>query len=575
MSNPNKMAPIDLTPEDNGLSPEEAEKFRAENQPRGHEALDDAEEYARLEARAKELEEMLKAAGAEIEEVPVPEKNPTPAELAKNIENSKGARKGLTRIAVIAAAAIAAGGVIAGSLYMANKNSKADKAPVAPAKPTITFEQASPEPAPEIDDTVDIEEREVIGFAEGYNKEGMWGDKDKPNSVAFSDFQKVVDMCDGDYKSAIKSVAENQIESASDYLSALSKLRPTSLEGLDMAGTNEKMENQMSDEENDTLRHDFNGIMNDSEVRPTTLNGEYSNSFMVVKDGDDFIGLEEAIKRGAAINHETMQLVGCTTNEKNTPAHEFSWRDADGNVIDSIIIKDSCGQVVEKKGSSTRLDSLPQVAEKSITGGGAITITTGGGPVTSTPPSKSHRTPDPTPDPTPTPAPDPTPDPTPTPAPDPTPTPEPTPTPTPEPEWGKEGDPHAGTDYIQTVVTNPAVSDISHINDGDQGYVDDNKATPGAASESNGVSQETGFADSGIVAEGASTEGERLSGGEDQSDGQMAGENAYHSEAETSAGQAADEKGNDAQEEAQETNDVGGDNNSDKEEESRVAEGNF
>ena len=139
---------------------------------------------------------------------------------------------------------------------------------------------------------------------------------------------------------------------------------------------------------------------------------------------------------------------------------------------------------------------------------------------------------------------------------------EPSPTPTP---WGKSGDPHTGNEYLRTIVTNPAVPDISDINNGNQGYVDDNHATPGSSSDNNPTSD--------IVAPGANTDDGRLSGGEDQSDGNMAGENPYQSGNEE--GQSQDNSGNQNQESAQESNDVGGDNNSNSEEESRVAEGNF
>ena len=206
-----------------------------------------------------------------------------------------------------------------------------------------------------------------------------------------------------------------------------------------------------------------------------------------------------------------------------------------------------------------------------------------------TPTPEPEPTPTPEPEPTPTPEPEPTPtpepEPTPTPEPEPTPTPEPEPTPTPtpepepEPEWGKSGDPHGGDLVTPSNPVNPesevTKEYIETVNEGNQGYVDDNKATPGSSSEQNGVNEETGFAASGIVAEGATTEGGRLTGGEDQSDGNLAGENAYQDQEAIAEGQAEDEAGNAAQAEAQVENEVGGDNNSDEAEEARVAEGNF
>ena len=119
------------------------------------------------------------------------------------------------------------------------------------------------------------------------------------------------------------------------------------------------------------------------------------------------------------------------------------------------------------------------------------------------------------------------------------------------------------------------------VNQGNQGYVDDNQATPGSGSENNGINEETGFADSGIVAPGATTEGEtRLPGGENQAanengNAEMAGENAYHPASEIKQGQQRDGQGNAAQAEAQAESTPGGDNNSDAKEEARVAEGDF
>ena len=60
---------IDITPRDNGMSPEEAERVRAEEQPRGHEAFEDNERMKELEARRAELLEKLHALGEDVEPV--------------------------------------------------------------------------------------------------------------------------------------------------------------------------------------------------------------------------------------------------------------------------------------------------------------------------------------------------------------------------------------------------------------------------------------------------------------------------------------------------------------------------
>ncbi|MBR3270088.1 hypothetical protein IKG07_02470 [Candidatus Saccharibacteria bacterium] len=544
MSNPNAVNPVDITPEDNGLSPEEAEKFRAENQPRGHEALDDAEEYERLEARAKELEAELREMGYDLKEADAEEEEPTPAEVANTLYHSKGAKISLTHIAIAAATTLAVGGIIAGSIFMAGKySSKSDKTPA--PEPTAPVVESIIETEDVVDDIEDtVEKEEARGIVDGYGEEGMWLSEGKTGPYAFADFQKVVELHDGDVKEAIKDVASNQVESMADCISGMSdEIRPEGYQGLSMAEIDEKLEN-LSAEEYDLLREEFESIINKAEIKEVTLNGKYDNAYMGVKDGDSrIIGSKEANEKDVEVNHETMQLIKCTTNEKGSKAYELTWRDEKGNIIDSEMIKEACTQVVEKEGKNpTRFKGLPEATEKAITGGGPMTvIITGGGPTI---------------------------------VPDPEPEPEPTPTPPPK-KWGKSGDPHTGDDYKQTIVDNPAVPDISNINDGNQGYVDDNQAAPGTPSEYNGVSEDNGFADSGIVAGGADNSGERLEGGEDQSDGNMAGENAYHDEESISAGEAADAGGNQAQEQAQQNNEVGGDNNSNAAEEAAVAEGNF
>ena len=89
-----------------------------------------------------------------------------------------------------------------------------------------------------------------------------------------------------------------------------------------------------------------------SEVKDTTLNGKYTNAYMAVKDSDgQLIGSKSAVKKGAEVNLDTMQLITCNTNEKNTKAYEYSWHDENGKVLGSILIKGPCAQAVEAPGT--------------------------------------------------------------------------------------------------------------------------------------------------------------------------------------------------------------------------------
>lgn len=152
-------------------------------------------------------------------------------------------------------------------------------------------------------------------------------------------------------------------------------------------------------------------------------------------------------------------------------------------------------------------------------------------------------------------------------------------------EWGKSGDPHGG-DLVEKSDKVDPNSEVSkeqndNTNKGNQGYVDDNHATPGSGSENNGVGN-NGYTSSDIVAPGASTEGERLSGGESQGGSGTNGENVYHSPESISEGQQVDNSGNAAQEAAQASGgengggaSAGEDNYSDTGEEAAVENGDF
>ena len=143
---------------------------------------------------------------------------------------------------------------------------------------------------------------------------------------------------------------------------------------------------------------------------------------------------------------------------------------------------------------------------------------------------------------------------------DPNPTPEVPTQPTPEAptqpttEWGKSGDPHGGPDVVPSDKVDPDAEvtkeQNENTNKGNQGYIDDNKATPGSGSENNGTNS-NGYASSNIIAPGANTNEERLDGGENQGGSQINGENAYNRPEQNNQGQQIDDLGNESQEQAQ------------------------
>ncbi len=473
------------------------------------------------------------------------EDKPSAEDIQTTSEKAKknGALKNvLTGAAVIAVAGIIGVGIATGGFGLFGNNNS-----TAPEATKTTIVQTAP----------DSENAETEkGIYDGYNEKGMWLSEGKAGPYNFTNGSEVAEVCENDECEMIKYTAHNQVESLADYLANLpEELQPEGFKGLSILEAESRLEGLTPEEYDDVLAQ-FDRIMDDAFTRRVKVNGRQNNAYMSLRDAS------------GPVVHENMRLVKCITNESDLEVVEFYWPAKDDHEIGSMRVKmlpvydadgyiigyNGCIQVITPDGEKDDIYSdLPEVV------------------------------PD---DPTPTPAPE---DPTPTP-PAPTPDPTPTPPPTPTNDWGKSGDPHGGDLVTPSGPVNPASEVSKEQNDstnaGNQGYVDDHAATPGSSSESNGTN-ETGFASSGIVAPGATTEEGRLTGGENQAanpDGtsSMAGENAYQDAEAIAEGQANDAAGDAAQAEAQESGGTngeglapGGDNYSDAEEEALVAGGNF
>lgn len=528
-----------------------------------------------------------------------PEIDPARAEKIERInqktKKNSGFKKIAQRVALIAMTGLIALG-IGTSIFGGSRQAEAtpDTSPESSIAMTVDQDQNGTG-----GETMEAEK----GIKDGYGEKGMWLSNNKAGRYNFAAAGEVAEVCGGDETEMIKYAARNQNESFADYLANLpEQLQPEDFKGLSLLETEAKLEG-LSDDDYESLQGQFGNIMDGAFTRETTLNGTYDNAFMRLKDPN------------GPVTHDNMELVKCTSNESNLKVTEFFWTDdgtANGNEIGSMTVKivrdasgniiGGCMQAVDPTGSPI-YHQMPSIApvDNTPTPPAPTAQTPNKTPTTpDTPAPETPETPD-TPDTPETPdvpdtpenpdtpdnpdAPDPTPDP----APDPTPT--PTPTPDPTPEWGKSGDPHSGDNRLPSDLVDPDSEVTQAENDaanaGNQGYVDDNAAAPGSGSENNGLDQDTGFASSGITAEGANTDGGRLSGGENQAtetDGsaQMAGENAYNPPAQVEQGRQTDAGGNAAQQAAQETGGgsgtgatAGGDNYSNAAEESAVANGEF
>ena len=329
----------------------------------------------------------------------------SPARLIEITKNSRSFKKFINNATRVAAGAVLAAAILVGGLAI-DINGKNDN--TGPTAPTFTGGSVAVERMVENNAGDTGEVKEAIGIDDmSYFGEGMWCSDTKPNTVAFTDFQKLVEKHEGNVVEAIKEAC-TQVETKSDYIAALpDRLRPAGFEGLSELEVNEKLES-LSPEEFDKVSEEFNETMDKAKVRSTTLNGKYTNAYMAIRDGEDLVGSKVAQEKGLAINHENMELIACTTNEKGTDAYELYWDGGDGGGGEDVItVKGNCDQVVEKYDeNSKRFEGIEEAVEESLSGGGPITIVVPPPKPTPTPPGPPV-TPPPGPPVTPTPTPKP------------------------------------------------------------------------------------------------------------------------------------------------------------------------
>jgi len=463
-----------------------------------------------------------------IEAAPENEKVVETAAKAKKNSALKGVLGG---VAIIAVLGLAGAGIY--SVASANKEANRNQ-PASPEPTPAVIETVSPSAETQAPEHIEVEK----GIKDGYNAPGLWLSEHKDHDYDYGDAKEVGEICENDEVEMLKYAADNQVESLADYMAEFPEdLCPEGFFGLKPREIEAKLES-LSPEEYDKVEAQAMRALDAAFTRTTVTQHNYHHYGMELKGKD------------GNVIHENMEM----TDKGIGPGIEvvqFYWVGEDGSETGSMLVN-----------IRRQYDS-----EKNITGftGGLEVLRRGSRPKTPAPETPAPETPAPeTPAPE-TPAPE-------TPAPE-TPAPE---TPTPTPDWGKQGDPHGGDLVTPSDPVNPASEVTQEQNDqtnaGNEGYRDDNQAKPGDSSEQNGTN-ENGFAGSGITAEDVDTTGDRLNGGEDQSDGTIAGENPVQQN--NAAGENTDNEGNNSQAQAQEENAPGGDNNSDASEEAAVAGGDF
>ena len=234
------------------------------------------------------------------------------------------------------AALIAAGALFASGLgFDMNKFDKASKEDMNSGRTNIQQEQ--------VIDTSEISQESEYGIKDGYTQPGLWASEHKTGPYAFADAGEVAEVTkvngEVDECEMIKYVADNQVESFADYLANLPEaLQPEGFKGLSILETETKLES-LSPDEYEIVQKQFNDAIEQGMTRRMVIDGEFNNAYM------------KKIDANGALNHDNMDLIACTTHEKNLEVLQLYWTNDQGDEIGSMLIKmtpvyDSDGSVV-------------------------------------------------------------------------------------------------------------------------------------------------------------------------------------------------------------------------------------
>ena len=204
---------------------------------------------------------------------------------------------------------------------------------------------------PNLDDLTDSsgEQAEILGIYDGYGEKGMWLDnrnEKQSDSVNFANGEKVLEMFDGDVEEAVKYTAENEVEAFGAYLGCIPQevkdyygVGQTFQKNMTILEADEALERAPDSLYDKTKKEFFNLMDEAAEEREIVLNGWYDNAYMDLSD------------KNGSVDHKNMELVKCTTFETRAKATEFVWKDDNGNVLGSLIVKEACCQPVREKTS--------------------------------------------------------------------------------------------------------------------------------------------------------------------------------------------------------------------------------
>ena len=267
--------------------------------------------------------------------------------ISKKAKHNSGFKKVAQKIALIAMAGLIAIG-IGSNLFGNHKNEQTKPAEQPQVTASTVVDQDRQDYQGESQGPQGENQESENGIYDGYGEKGMWLSKNKAGKYNFAAAKEVAEVCGDDECEMMKYAEHNQVGTFADHLANVPDAVkdkygiPASFKGISIVETENKLEG-LSKEDFTELQSKFDKLIDDAMTSQVLINGKCDNAFMRLKDPS------------GPVTHQNMELVRCTTTERDTLATDFTWYNEDGSVIGSMTVKftpdGGCMQVINEVGS--------------------------------------------------------------------------------------------------------------------------------------------------------------------------------------------------------------------------------
>ena len=177
---------------------------------------------------------------------------------------------------------------------------------------------------------------------DGYDNPGMWlsGNKDRP--FDFANGPELARMFRNNAKKEVIYTGINQIETQAAYLSCMpDELKIDALKGLDMKQTAKKLDELASDQSEEGKKlfaeanQAFIDAINNADVEEIVINGKKYSAYIgyVDENGKVYDRDQVAQMDGVKLTHENMEVIQSEVFYKGEKGFRFTFKDKDGNYI--------------------------------------------------------------------------------------------------------------------------------------------------------------------------------------------------------------------------------------------------